>query len=125
MATNRAIGGTLYFKHKGVMLKAKGAFTYNEGKPKKTGVMGADGFHGYTEEQQIAFIEGAITNDGSVKVSDITGIKDGNATLDLANGKTFVLRDSFYAGEGTTNTEQGELPMRLEGADGEEIAAAS
>jgi hypothetical protein len=32
-----------------------------------------------------------------------------------------VLRDAWYAGEGTGNTEEGNLAVRLEGKSAEEI----
>ena len=121
----RAIGGTLYLKIGGVMRKAKGEFTYNEGKPKRESVMGADNWHGFTEEQQPAFLEGAITNDGELRSKDVTGVTKETVTADLANGKTFVLREGVYVGEGTTNTSSGEMGVRFEGPSGEEIAPTS
>ena len=124
MSNNRRIGGIMFLKIKGTQFRAKGNFTYNLGKPKREGIVGADEFHGYKETPQIPSIEGAITDSGDLKVEDILDLTEGRATLDLANGKTIVLRDCYYAGDGNITTEEGEIELRLEGASAEEIPPA-
>jgi len=36
-------------------------------------------------------------------------------TLQVANGKTIVLRNAWFAGEGTVQTEEGNIAVRFEG----------
>lgn len=115
------IGGRLSFKIDSVKYKAKGAFTYNLGRDKQEGVVGADGVHGPKLTPQIPFIEGAITNDGSVDTAVLVGSRNVTVTLELANGKTIVLRDAWHAGEGSTGSEEGEMSIRFEGMAAEEI----
>jgi len=42
-------------------------------------------------------------------------------SVELANGKVFVLRNAWYAGEGTVNTDEANIGVRFEADKGEEI----
>jgi hypothetical protein len=114
-------GGLIQFQLNGVLYDAKGNFTYNLGRPVREAVVGADAVHGYTEKPQVAFIEGEITDKGTLDTDALVRMVDTTATLALANGKVIVLRDAWYAGEGTGNTEEGNFPVRFEGLSGEEV----
>ena len=120
---NRRVGGILKVKVDGQRLQAKGEFTYNVNKTKRESVVGQDTVHGFKEEPKALFIEGAITDSDELSLSDVQGLRDATATLDLANGKTIVLREAFYAADGDVTTSEGEIQFRLEGIDGEEIPA--
>jgi hypothetical protein len=114
-------GGIIQFQVNGELYDAKGNFTYNLGRPVREAIIGADGVHGYKETPQVAFIEGEITDRGTLDLEKLVTLKDATGTLELANGKVIVLRDAWYAGEGTGNTEEGNLAVRLEGKSAEEI----
>ncbi|MBR0650377.1 phage tail protein [Roseomonas terrae] len=118
---NRA--GKITLKTDGMVLDAKGSFTYNIGEEKRTAIVGADRVHGYYTQPQVPFIEGIITDDAALDLGALLRGKDLTATLDLANGKTIVLRQAWYAGEGNVTTEQGEISARWEGLSATEIAA--
>ena len=115
------IGGTISFKIDGSQFPAKGNFTYNLGRPKREAVIGADGIHGYKEVPQVAYIEGEITDTFDTDVSGILELTDSTILLELANGKSVVLRGAYFAGEGNLETEEGKLAIRFEGIDAEEI----
>lgn len=109
-----ARGGQLFLRIGGELQDAKGKFTYNLGKPKREPVVGADGTHGYKLTPQTAFIEGAITDRGSMDMKALLDLDGETVTLELANGKVIVAREAWYAGEGTVDTEEGEVPVRFE-----------
>lgn len=115
------VGGIIELKVDGSRYSAKGNFTYNIGRPKKEGVVGADATHGYKEMPQIAFIEGEITDRDTLNLSRFLGITNSTVMLRLANGKTIVLRQAWNASEGTGNTEEGNMSVRFEGMSAEEI----
>jgi hypothetical protein len=115
------VGGIISFKVDGTQYSAKGNFTYNLGTPKKEAVLGSDGLHGYKETPQVAFIEGEITDNVSVDLKKLTELKDSTILLNLANSKSIVLRNAYYAHEGTGNTDEGNFPIRFEGASAEEM----
>jgi hypothetical protein len=114
-------GGIIYLKVGGEIQDAKGNFTYNLGRPKRDAIVGHDSVHGYKELPQIAFIEGEITDRSTLDLESMVTKEDVTVTLELANGKVFVLRDAWFAGEGTGNSEEGNIAVRWEGKSGEEI----
>lgn len=115
------VGGIIFIKVDGGQLRAKGEFEYNIGRGKREAVVGSDGVHGYKEDPQVPFIQGAITDESTLDLKAVLETKDATITLDLANGKTVILKDGWYADEGTVKTGEGEIPVRFEGLDAEEI----
>lgn len=115
-------GGIIQVSMDGVSFDAKGNFTYNLGRPKREAIVGADTVHGYKETPQVAFIEGEITDRGTFDLAAMVTSEGKTVTLELANGKVFVLRDAWFAGEGTGNTEEGNIGVRFEGKQGEEVS---
>ena len=117
-----ARAGIIYVKVDGLQYDAKGEFTWNLGAEKREGIPGADGKnHGFKTSTQIPFIEGKITDSGTLSMKKLTSLTDATATVELANGKVFVLKNAYYAAEGTVSSEEGEVEFRLEGMDADEI----
>lgn len=114
--------GLIQVQVNGEILDAKGSWSYGLGRPKREAMVGADGIHGYKETPQVAFVEGAITDRGSLDVATLATGRDLTVTLSLSNGKVIVLRDAWFAGEATASTEEAEIPVRWEGANAEEIS---
>ena len=114
MANQNRRAGTITLKVGGVQLDAKGNFTYNLGTPKREAIVGADGVHGYKESVQTAFIEGEITDRKNLKLADLSAIDSETVPLELGVGKTIVLSQAWYAGEGTGNSEEGNIGVRFE-----------
>lgn len=118
----RRVGGTLFIKVNGEQLQAKGEFTYNVNPVKRDSVIGADKPHGYTEQPKVQFIEGAITDSDELDLQAFQATVDATVILELANGKTILLREAFYAADGDVTHTEGEIQLRFEGISGEEIA---
>lgn len=121
MANPNRKGGTIFVKVDGAQYEAKGEYSYNIGAPKRTSIVGASGVHGYSEEAQAPYIEGAITDGADVNLKTLLNLDGVTVTLELANGKTIVLRDAWYAADGTVKTKEGEIPVRFEGKSAEEV----
>ena len=122
MATNRR-AGTLYFRVDGTQYDARGSFTYRLGHPKREAIVGADRVHGYKEMPQAPFIEGEITDARDLHLATLQNITEATVTLELANGKSIVLRDAWYAADGDVGTEDGNVQVRFEGFSAEELAS--
>lgn len=115
-------GGIIQVQVNGEIFDAKGNWTYNLGRPVRETIVGADTVHGYKESPQPAFIEGEITDRGTLDLESLVTLTDATITLTLANGKVIVLRDAWFAGEGTGNTEEGNVAARFEGISADEVA---
>lgn len=119
---NRRAGGQIFIKVDGEQFQAKGSFTYNLGKEKREAIVGSDQVHGFKALPQVPMIEGAITDSDELNLEALLLIRDATIQLELANGKIIVLRDAWYAADGNVTTEEGEIEVKFEGIDAEEIA---
>jgi hypothetical protein len=72
---------------------------------------------------QAPFIEGKITDRGTLDLQKLVSIEDATVTLELANGKSILLREAWFAGEGNVSTEEGEIDVRFVGRSAEELTA--
>lgn len=122
MAGQKRVGGLLALKIDGNQYNAKGNFTYNLGRAKRDGVIGAEAVHGFRETPQLAFVEGEITDNDGLDLATMLDSTDVVVTLQLGSGKVIVLNHAWFAGEGTGNTEEGNIGIRFEADSGEEIA---
>ena len=121
MANANRRAGVLYLRIDGVQYDARGSYTYSLGPPKREAIVGADGVHGYREMPQVPYVEGEITDARDLDVAALQGLTESTLTLELASGKSVVLRDAWYAADGTVTTEQGAVQVRFEGLSAEEI----
>ena len=121
MATTQRKGGTIELQIGGVKQDAKGNFSYNLGHAKREAIVGADSVHGFKELPQVAFVEGEITDRGDLDLGSLVDLEDATVMLKIANGKVVMLSGAWFAGEGTGNTDEGNISVRFEGKHAEEI----
>jgi hypothetical protein len=114
--------GLIQLQVNGEIQDAKGNFSYNLGRPKREAIVGADSVHGYKEMPQVSFIEGAITDRGTLDLAALTSGSGLTVTLTLGNTKIVVLSEAWFAGEGTGSTEEAEIAVRWEAKVAEEVA---
>jgi len=116
------IGGIIQVQVDGTVLRAKGDFEVNIGGVERTEVMGSDGtLHGYTEKPIPAYIQGAITDDGTLDIAAAKAVRDSTVTLRLGNGKTVSLAHAFYSAPGKQTTAESELEVKWVGEVGTEV----
>jgi hypothetical protein len=115
-------GGTMTLKVDGTQRDAKGNFTYNFGQPKRESMILADNTNaGFKETGQVPFIEGEIVDSKDLKALDFLNIRGATIILAVPNDKTVVLREAHYAGDGNFQTEEGNIEVRFEGIQMEEV----
>lgn len=117
---NQKRGGIIQVGADGVQFDAKGEFEYNIGRPKREAIIGSDGVHGFKETPQVSRVAGKATDRGDLDLAALVSITNATVTLQLANGKTVVLREAWYAGDGTGHTDEGEIDLVFESKSGEE-----
>lgn len=114
-------GGIIQVQINGEVIEVVGSWSHDLGGPVREAQVGSDGVvHGFKETTAVGFIEGEIRDSRTLNVAALRRITGATVTMDLPNGKTFVLRDAFAAGPWQGSTEEGVLAARFEGS-GEEI----
>lgn len=113
------IGGVAYLKVDGTQYAMAGSFTYNLGYPKREPKIGPDGVQGFTEMPQAARIEGEVSDTGGLSHKTLLSLTDATVTLELANGKTVVVRNGFFSADGDGTTEQGNFQFAMHGLSGD------
>jgi hypothetical protein len=115
--------GLIHLKINGTLYSAKGgSFKYNLGVPKNEALLDASGSAiGYKSTAQVPYIEGEIFDSKDIDLKLLCSLDDGTATLELANSKTIILRNCWFAGTGEVQTEEATITFRLEGRSAEEV----
>lgn len=89
--------------------------TYNMGVPKATALKGLNGKgQGYKEEPQVSSIEFPVRDRSDFDLAAFCRSRDVTVTANLANGKTVVLREAVFAGDGDVTTGESQLSARFE-----------
>lgn len=113
------VGGTLFLRRNGQLLRAVGDFTYNAGRVLREAVVGPSGVNGHTSTEQAPKIEGAVTVTPDLDVDALLAGENDTITLQLGGGRTFTLREAFFAGDGNIDTATGKLNAKWVGTSGE------
>ncbi len=118
---SKRIAGKFELKSNGFELSCKGDFSCNLGADKREGMVDSRKVIGYSAKPQVPFIEGSISDFDDFSVTDFLNTTGATITIKAGNGKTFMLEDAWYAGEGDISLEKGEVQCRFEGMDAEEM----
>jgi len=124
MACATKIGGVAFLRVDGFQYLLRGDLTVSPGNVSRTGVVGQDGFHGYTETPETAEISATLTDTGTLSLAQLRNIVCSTVTVELANGKVYVLRDAFTTEAFELNTSEGSVAVTWVGAACEEMLAA-
>ena len=113
--------GFLNFRIGGTVQRAKGNWTINLGADKRDAVVGADGVHGAKSVPQIPFVEGELTDHADFSLQELIDTEQEDVILELLNGKKYIWPDAWFAGDGNMQTEEGNITVRFESEDAEEM----
>lgn len=115
------IAGVAYIKVDGYQYALKGNLTISIDAFERAGVAGMDGVHGYTEKPRVPFIEADFSDIGGLSLSALSGVCNSTVTVELANGKVYLLRNAWTSTARELNGEEGSVTTRFEGLRGEEL----
>ena len=115
------IAGTAYCKVNGDMLPLRGNFTVSPSAVERTFLAGQDYVHGYQELPRVPYIEGDISSTPDVSMEVLEAQVEVTVTAELANGKTYVLKEAGCKAALENNTREGQFRVKWEGTTCEEI----
>lgn len=116
-AFSNRIAGTIFVRVDGKMLWARGGWKVNYAKLTREGVVGQDRVHGYTEKPAIPSVEGEVTDRGELSLEKLAQIENATVTVELVNGKTYVLSEAWLVSELSIETEDGKFSVKFEGME--------
>lgn len=113
------LGGVFYLRIDGSLYQAgDGAFTFSLGGIKREAKLSSSGVAGFIAKPLVPFLEGELILSKELDIVALKAAENVTATLDLYSGKTFILKEAFFVGEGEASTD-GTLKIRFEGKSGE------
>lgn len=124
MACANKVGGVAFLKVDGAQYLLRGELIVSIDPFVRTGVAGQDSVHGYTEAPRVPFISATLTDTGGLSLQQLQRITCSTVTVELNNGKVYILRDAWTAEARELNTTEGSMAVRFEGMAGEELLAA-
>ena len=124
MASQRRIAGVAFIHLDGQQYPLRGNLTISIDTVERTGVAGQDGVHGFTEAPRVPWIEGDFSDLGGLSLLTLQAMDNITVTAELANGKTYVLRNAWTSTAREFNAAEGQAKVRFEGMAAEELLAA-
>lgn len=115
------VAGTAYFKVDGTQLALKGNLTVSIDTFERETVAGMDGIHGYTQKPRAPYIEGDFSDIGSLSLMMLQSMCNVTVTVELMNGKVYLLRNAWTTTARELKGEDGTVTVRWDGMSGEEL----
>lgn len=112
------IAGTVFLSADGLTLPLVGSFEYSSATVVREVKIGMDTVHGYSQKPKTSFFAGVIRDMGNVTVEGLNAMVNVQLYAELANGKKVRGRDMVQVGEISAKSEEGEIEVRWEGAEG-------
>ena len=115
------VAGTVYLRIDGQQYRARSEIKVSATNIEREGVIGQDGVHGYIERPALCFIEGKITDSFDLSTQLLAQMCNNTVTIELLNGKTYVLRNAWCTKATPVDTTDGSIEFRFEGRAAEEL----
>ena len=116
------IAGVAFLKVDGNLYPLRGNFTVSPSSVERAGIAGQDYIHGYSELPRIPGISGDVSLVPELSMDDIEQVTNATVTAELANGKTYVLREAWCTAALELNTREGQTRVTFQGISCDEVS---
>lgn len=117
----KRIAGVCSFKVNGAAFSVSGSLDVQPMTTKNEKLVGMSGPAGHKETNIVPYIEGEIFLVPGLSLKDLAAFTDETVQADLANGRSYVLRNACWAGDVVAKAADGTAAIRFEGEDCEEL----
>lgn len=114
--------GVAFISVDGTQYALRGNLTVSPSPFERTMIAGQDGVHGYQELPRVPYIEADVSAIPGLSLEDLMLQTDSTVIAQLANGFEYVLHNAVVKGGFEENTRDGQLRVRWEGLNCEEIS---
>lgn len=118
---SQRIAGIAFLKVDGAIYPLRGNFMVSPSSVERAGISGQDFVHGYSEMPRLPWISGDVSLDPALSMDDVELVTNATVTAELANGRTYVLREAWCTSALELNTREGQTRVRFEGVSCDEI----
>jgi tail tube protein len=115
------IAGIAFLKINGAIYPLRGNLTVSPSVVERAMLAGQDFIHGYSELPRVPVISGDVSLDPQLSMDDVERAVDVTVTAELANGKTYVLREACCTSALDLNTREGTVRVTFQGISCDEI----
>ena len=112
-ASNQRIGGVASLTIDGQQYTLRGNMKVKPSTVKREGVAGQDAVHGYTEMPIVPGADCDLTTTNGLSLIDLENIVDSTVTIQLANGRTYVLTDAWTESAFEIDTAEGKFGVNF------------
>jgi hypothetical protein len=116
------IAGIAFLKVDGALYPLRGNFTVSPSALERAGIAGQDYIHGYSELPRLPVISGDVSLDPLLSMDDVEAVTQATVTAELANGKTYVLREAWCTSALELNSREGQVRVTFQGVSCDEIS---
>jgi hypothetical protein len=116
------IAGIAFLKVDGALYPLRGNFTVSPSALERAGIAGQDYIHGFSEMPRLPVISGDVSLVQELSVDDVEAVVNSTVTAELANGKTYVLREAWCTSALELNTREGQTRVTFQGVSCDEIS---
>jgi len=115
------IAGVAFLKIDGSLYPLRGNFTISPSAVERAGIAGQDYIHGYSELPRLPVISGDVSLVQELSMVDVEATTQSTVTAELANGKTYVLREAWCTSALELNAREGQVRITWQGVSCDEI----
>ena len=121
MATERKIAGTSTLTVDGTTYTIGSSLKVSVDAVEREGVAGLSGVSGYVERPRVPSIEAEIHTTSEFSVEDLMAVYGATVKVDLANGRSYILRDAWSIPPFEIDAAAGTCTVKFEGMQGKEL----
>ena len=115
------IAGVCYVKVDDKQIAIAGTAIVSPSSVERESKAGLSGVVGYIERPRVPFIEVEGHTTGDFKASDLDNVTNATVTAELANGRTYILRNAWSVAPVEINAAEGSYAKRFEGMSCDEL----
>jgi len=120
----KPVAGMAFIKVDSKQYNLRGNLKIKIAKVEREGIVGLDGVHGHKVTPVLPSFEMDITDAPDLSIEELNAIEDATITVELLNGKNYLLRNAWCASAIELDAAEGQFTASFEGMSGEEITNA-
>jgi len=105
----------------GRQIAVKANLTVSPDPVERDGISGQDRVHDYKEMPRVPYIEADFSMQPDFAMEDLPPMTNSTVVAQMADGRIFVLRQSWYKAPADINSQEGQYRARFEGVACDEV----